>query len=445
MNPVHAYIDEHFDRFVDELKRMCAQPSVSTKHIGIEEMARLLVDLMRAKGIDARTYPTPGHPIVVGQAKGQADRTLLFYNHYDTQPEDPLEKWTTPPFEPTIRDGRLYARGATDNKGNIISRLAAVEAILKVRGALPVNLKFLVDGEEEIASPNLPEFCRQNKDLLAAEGCIWEDTMGRVDAPVVSLGNKGNCYVEVRCRTANTDFHSSFAGVYPNALWRLVWALSTVKGPDERVLVEGFYDDVRPLSPDEEELVRKIPPIDAEDRKRRFGMKRLAAGQDGPAATRRIAVEPTCNIAAIVGGFIQPGRKTVLPAEALAKMDIRLVADQDPVDIHQKLVRHFQKHGFDDVEVTLVSAGRPSRTAYRTRLNEVIKEASLEVYGKQPIFEPNGPGSTPCWVADQVLGLPVASTGVGYVTALSHAPDENIDLEHLRQGMKWMATIIERF
>jgi acetylornithine deacetylase/succinyl-diaminopimelate desuccinylase-like protein len=270
--------------------------------------------------------------------------------------------------------------------------------------------------------------------------------MGRVDAPVVSLGNKGVCYLELHCRTANTDFHSSFAEVYPNAAWRLVQALGTIKDPATgRVLVEGFYDKVRPLDADEQEIVDKLPPVDAEERKQMFGITGLANGIDGKEAARRIAIWPTCNIAGLLSGYVGEGRKTVTPSEAMARIDCRLVVDQDADEIRDKFEAHLRKHGFPEIEVELVSKGRPSRSAVKTRLNRVIARASREVYGKEAIFEPCQGGGTPVWVGTEVLGIPVASTGVGYVSAVTHAPDENIDLGHLIEGAKYMATIIARF
>jgi acetylornithine deacetylase/succinyl-diaminopimelate desuccinylase-like protein len=446
MQDVYDYIEAHATDTVEQLARLCRQPSVSAQALGIHDMARLLVEVLREKGFDSQLHPTGGNPLVTARLQGSGPRTLLFYNHYDVQPPEPLEKWTTPPFEPTVRDGKLFARGATDNKGNIVSRLAAIEAILAVRGRLPLTVTWLVDGEEEVSSPHLPGFCREHREWLRADGCIWEDTMGRVDAPVVSLGNKGICTLELRCRTANTDFHSSFAGIYPNAAWRLAWALSSIKGPDERVLVEGFYEGVAPLEPEQRRIVDELPPVDLAQRRQLFGMTRLAGDVvDGREAARRLAVEPTCNLAGLTSGYAGPGSKTVTPSDAIARIDCRLVPDQDPDDIHTKFKVHLERRGFDDIEVRLLNKAYPSSTSLDTPLNRAIDQAAREVYGKPAIFEPLQAGATPVWVGAKVLGIPVASTGVGYVTARTHAPDENIDLRHLIEGAKYMATIIMRF
>jgi acetylornithine deacetylase/succinyl-diaminopimelate desuccinylase-like protein len=385
--------------------------------------------------------------MVYGELAGSPDagRTLLIYNHYDVQPVEPLDRWTTPPFKPAIRDGRLYARGATDNKGNIASRLAAIRAIRAVCGAIPLHIKYLIEGQEEISSPGLPGFIEQNRAMLDADGCIWEDTMGRVDAPIVSLGNKGMCKVELLCRVAATDSHSAYAGIYPNAAWRLTWALATIKGRDERVLIPGFYDTVRPLSPAEEAMVARLPPMDGAELQRVRGLRRLVAGLTDADIHRVQSLEPTCNIAGLIGGYTGEGTKTVIPAEAVARIEMRLVPDQDPEQIASLLRNHLDAEGFDDIEVVFLGGAYPSRTEVDNPLNRAIAEASRLVYGSEAIFEPHQAGSTPQWVIARLLDMPCSATGVGYVTCMSHAPDENIRLDHLIEGAKYMAAIMLRF
>ncbi|HVA37022.1 MAG TPA: M20/M25/M40 family metallo-hydrolase [Candidatus Dormibacteraeota bacterium] len=447
MQHVYRYIDDHSQEAIDRLMRLCRQPSVSAQQIGLHEMARLLEDEMRAVGIPARQLPTKtGVPMVYGEIRVEgARRTLLFYNHYDVQPVEPLDEWVTPPFEPTIRDGRVYARGATDNKGNIVSRLTAIKALLDQRGGPPVNVKFIVEGQEEISSPGLPAFLEEHRDLLEADGCVWEDTMGRIDAPVVSLGSKGMCYVELSCKVASVDSHSAYAGIYPNAIWRLVWALSAIKGPDERVRIPGFYDDVRPLDAAESQIVDQLPPIDGEGLKRVRGLRRLVGDLEDAQIHRRQTLEPTCNISGIVSGYHGKGTKTVIPAEAIARMDFRLVPDQDPEKIVALLRAHLSREGFDDVDVVLLGESHPSRSPVDTPLNRAIATASQSVYGKPPIFEPHQAGSTPQWVVGRYLGMPCSATGVGYVTCMSHAPNENVRIDHLIDGAKYMAAIMDAF
>lgn len=447
MKDVYSYIEQHTNDTVDLLARLCRQPSISAQRVGLQEMALLVQDVLRETGFETRLEPTiTGVPVVYGEIKSaNAQRTLLLYNHYDVQPVEPLDQWTNAPFEPTVRDNRLFARGATDNKGNIASRIAAIKALLEINKQLPVNLKYIIEGEEEISSPGLPDFLSRNKSLLEADGCVWEDTMGRIDAPVVSLGNKGMCKVELRCKVAAVDSHSAYAGIYPNAIWRLVWALSTLKDADDKILIPGFYDSIRPYSDDEMRVVNALPLVDGEELKRVRGLKRLVSNLRDDEIHKRQSLEPTCNISGIEGGYYGGGSKTVIPAGAIARIDMRLVADQDPAQIEQLLRDHLKTGGFDDIEVIGLGHSFPSRTALATPLNRAISAASLEVYGKDAIFEPHQAGSTPQWVIERFLDIPCSATGVGYVTSMTHAPDENIKIDHMIEGAKYMAAIIKEF
>jgi acetylornithine deacetylase/succinyl-diaminopimelate desuccinylase-like protein len=447
MKDVFSHIDKHANATVALLAKLCRQPSVSAQRTGLQEMAVLVQDVLCETGFDTHLEPTcTGVPVVYGELNSPgAERTLLIYNHYDVQPPEPLELWTNPPFEPTVRNGRLYARGATDNKGNIASRIAAIKAILAERGRLPINIKYIIEGEEEISSPGLADFLSRSKDLLKADGCIWEDTMGRIDAPIVSLGNKGMCKVELRCKVADTDTHSAYAGIYPNAIWRLIWALTTIKGPDERVRIPGFYDQVRPYSPAEQKVVDALPAVDGDQLKRVRGLKRLVSDLKDDEIHRRQSTEPTCNISGIEGGYYGEGSKTVIPSVAIARIDMRLVADQDPANIEEQIRSHLRANGFDDIEVKGLGHSFPSRTTLETPLNRAIMKASREAYGKEAIFEPHQAGSTPQWVIERYLGMPCSATGVGYVTSMTHAPDENIVIDQLIVGAKYMSAIIMEF
>ena len=446
MQQVFDYIDAHTADAIDLLKRLCRQPSISAQRIGLDEMAALMAEVLREDGFSTDLHPTcTDVPIVLGTLSGPQDaRTLLIYNHYDVQPPEPLERWTTPPFEPTLRDGKLFARGATDNKGNIVSRLIAIRALKATRG-VPINVKYLIEGEEEISSPGMPRFLAGNSALLSADGCLWEDTMGRVEAPIASLGNKGMCKLELRCKVADVDSHSSYAGLYPSAVWRLVWALSTLKDDAERILVSGFYDRVRPLSPEERALVERLPPTDGDHLRRVRGLKRLLLDMPDRDIHPRLSLEPTCNISGIEGGYTGDGSKTVLPASAFARLDFRLVSDQDPHEIAQLVRSHLAEHGYEDIEVVELGSSYPSRTEVNTPLNRAIASASRTVYGTDAIFELHQAGSTPQWVIERYLGMPCSATGVGFVTSMTHAPDENIIIDDLIAGAKYMAAIIVDF
>ncbi|KYH40607.1 MAG: peptidase M20, partial [Candidatus Bathyarchaeota archaeon B63] len=280
---LYQYIDRNIGGFVEDLKSLCRQPSVSAHKRGIDECVGVLEEMMKNIGIDVRVLEVKGgNPVVLGEIRsGKPHGTLGFYNHYDVQPPDPLEKWVSPPFSPEVRDGRIYARGVCDNKGNIIARLEAARAYMDVYGEVPVNLKFFIEGEEEIGSPHLGRFVRGRMPLLRSDGYIWEgegvDTEGR---PVVTLGAKGIMYVEFKARGPKTDVHSSKAPLVPNPAWRLVWMLSTLKGMDEKIRIPGWYDEVIPPTERDMQLLREAP-FDEEADKQNLGLKEYLLGLTG--------------------------------------------------------------------------------------------------------------------------------------------------------------------
>ena len=237
-----TYLETHMDESIAELSRLVAQPSVGAQNLGMQECAALVAGMLRQRGFTTSVMPTSGAPVVFGERKGSSDKTLLFYCHYDVQPPEPLELWETPPFEPSLRDGKLFGRGVGDDKGHLVARLFAVDALLSTLGELPCTVKFIIEGEEETSSIHLHEFVRANLQRLKADGCIWE--FGGVDhteTPVQYLGLRGICYVELSVETAATDVHSGLGGsIFPNAAWRLVWALNSLKNPDELIRLPGF-------------------------------------------------------------------------------------------------------------------------------------------------------------------------------------------------------------
>lgn len=443
---IFSEIDGQFDRYVTELQEFCRKPSIAAQNLGMEEAAEHLQARMEAAGIQARVIPVPGgFPVVYGEIKGKSDRTLLFYNHYDVQPPEPLELWDSPPFAAEIRGGAIYARGVSDNKGNAMARIQAVEAFLRTRGELPVTVKFVVEGEEEIGSPHLPRFVEENRELLKAEAGIWEagykDYQGR---PTVSLGVKGICYLELEARGARQDLHSAMATIVPNPAWRLIWALSTFKNEREEILIDGFYDDV--VEPTAEELaVLRDLPQDDEVMRRELGIDSFVLGLSGLELKIKHLLKPTCNICGFGSGYTGEGQKTVLPARAMAKVDFRLVPNQDPADIEKKVRAHLQKHGFGDITVRAYSNEHPARTPLNSPIVKVIKESAQLVYGQPPVIYPTMAGSGPMPLFVRDLGIPMASIGVGHSGSANHAPNENIRLEDYRQGIKMIAAVIDGF
>jgi len=448
MQKIYDYIDDHWPDAVEDLKKICNQPSISAQHVGIKETVDILVELMRDCGITASVLPSPadkGYPLVFGELKGESPATLLFYNHYDVQPPEPLDLWSSPPFELTAHEDTLRARGVADNKADIIARLLALKAFREVRGSLPVSVKFIIEGEEEIGSPHIAAFVERNRDLLKADACIWE--CGQVnyrDEPVVSLGLKGILYVRLEVKGASQDLHSSMATVVPNPAWRLVWALASLKDADENILIDGFYDNVLPPNQRDIGIIRKIP-LDEEETARSLGLKGFLKGVKGFDYMSRYILEPACTICGLESGYTGPGSKTVLPNLAHAKLDFRLVPDQRPDDILLKLRKHLDKHGFSDITIApQIEGENPARTPPDSPFSALVADAAKEVYGVNPVITPSMAGSGPMYSFTDTLGLPTVLIGVMYPGSRPHAPDENIRIVDFIRGSKHIASIIER-
>lgn len=444
---IDSYIQQRLDYWIGQLGRLCAQPSVSAQNYGIAECAQLVATILQEQGYSAEIMPSGGHPVVYGEGSGRNDKTLLFYLHYDVQPSEPLELWQSPPFQLTRRGDNLYARGVTDDKGHIICRLAALDAVRAVLGELPCKVKFFIEGEEEVGSPNIPPFVEAHQGKLAADACIWE--FGSVDfegAPTQSLGMRGICYVELSAQTAVIDAHSGLGGsIFPNAAWRLVWALNSLKDQHERVLIPGFYEHVSPPTAHDLELLAKLPD-EAQKIQQQFGLDGYLKGMTGGVEWKKSAVfDPTCTICGITTGYQGVGMKTVLPARATAKVDFRLVPDQSPADIVAKLRAHLDAQGFGDVEVKFLGGGRPAKVDPDDPFVQMALETAVEVYGKEPVVEPIIGGSGPNYPFIHVLKLPVVSAGIGYPGGQAHAPNENIRIADLVNGIRHTARIVERF
>ena len=448
MEDILRYIDTHAETFIHDLQRLCRQPSISAQGVGVEECAALLVAQMQARGIPARIEPiSGGPPLVIATIPGASTRTLLLYNHYDVQPTDPLDEWTSDPFGAEIRDGRLYARGAVDTKGNIMARLAALEAWLRARGRLPVTVKFLIEGEEETGSVHLGDALRARPDLARADACIWESgSKDRRDVLNLYLGVKGICYVEVEVHGANRDLHSSAAATIPNPAWWLVWALGTLKGPDEHVRIPGFYDDVVPPSAAEMAQLQRIASThDDEEIRRDLGIPAYLKGLAGVELLQRRLFEPTCTICGLTTGYQGPGSKTVLPRRASAKIDFRLVPNQQAEDILQKLREHLRRQAHGDFTVRGFGLEEPWKTPFDAPIVDVVAETAEEVYGTPPIILPTMAATGPMQVVCGQFNTPAVGTGIGHANANVHGPNENIRLADYVQGIKHMALILDRF
>ncbi len=444
---IDAYLEANLDRSIAELSKLVRQPSVGAQNLGLKECAELVAGLVKARGFKAEVLPTGGAPVVFAERKGKSDKTLLIYNHYDVQPPEPLELWETPPFEPSLRDGKLYGRGVSDDKGHIAARLFAIDALLDTLGDLPCSIKFIIEGEEETSSVHLAQFVTDNKQLLKADACIWEfGGVDHTDTPEETLGLRGICYVELSVDLLSTDVHSGLGGsIFPNAAWRLVWALHSLKDQNERILIPGFYDAVQPASARDRELIAALPDPSA-DYKSRYGVPYFLKGlKSGAALEVEKVFSPTCTICGLTSGYQGPGSKTVLPARASAKVDFRLVPDQDPADILRKLRAHLDAQGFTDVQITDLGGDHPARTDPDNPFIQLVTRTAREVYGAPMRLVPMSGGSGPSYPFIHELGLPVATAGLGHPDGRAHAPNENIRLDLYLKHARHMARILGEF
>lgn len=444
---VDAYLEQHIDESIAELSKLASQPSVAAQNWGLQECAQLVADMFTQRGFSVEVIQTAGSPVVFAERRGRSNNTLLFYNHYDVQPPEPLELWDSPPFEPQVRDGKMYARGVSDDKSHITSRLFAIDALLDTTGELPCNVKFIIEGEEEISSIHLPEFIRENREKLAGDACIWE--FGGVDhreVPMQYVGMRGICYVELSVDTADIDVHSGTGGsIFPNAAWRLIWALNSIKGPDERILLPGHYDNVVPPTDRDRELMDALPEV-AEEYKTRYGVKNFIKGLTEGVNLRIAEVfEPTCTICGLNSGYQGPGSKTVLPAQASAKVDFRLVPNQTPEQVLKSLRAHLDSQGFSDVTVTYIGGEAPGRTDPDDPFVQLVVRTAEPVYGVPMQVVPMVGGSGPNHAFIEYLNVPVATAGLGYPGTQAHAPNENIRLDLYLKGAKHIARILGEF
>ena len=446
-SPIDRYIDQHLESSLAELTRYAAQPSVAAQNLGMEECARLVSEMLRARGFAVETLPTGGYPVVLAEREGSGDRTLLIYNHYDVQPAEPFDLWTSPPFTPTLRDGHLYGRGVSDDKGHLTARLLALDALLDRTKSLPCRIKFVIEGEEEIGSVHMHEFVKQNRARLQGDACLWEfGYVDHRDVPLQYAGLRGICYVELSVETATRDVHSGVGGsIFPNAAWRLTWALSSLKDKEERIRIPGFYDPVRPPTARDRELMAQAPDM-AEDYRSRYGVKRFLKGlQGGVELSIAEVFEPTCTICGLTSGYQGPGSKTVLPARASAKVDFRLVPDMTPDQVLKQLRAHLDSEGFEDVRIQFLGGNPAGRTDPDHPFLRLVSETARPVYGVPMQIVPMVGGSGPNFAFIQELGVPVATAGFGNPDTRAHAPDENLRLDLYVKHAKHVARLIQAF
>lgn len=448
MSKVDVFIQNNKERFITELFRLLQQPSISTQQIGVPKCAQLLKNEMMRVGITTTIFETAQNPIVFGEITSiLSEKTLLLYGHYDVQPPEPLELWKSPPFEPEIREGRIYARGSSDDKGQLFTAVKAIEALLKIVDELPCNVKLLFEGEEEIGSPNLEPFIKEHKELLKADAHIGLDgSIHETGQPQLILGLKGMVEATIRVRTANRDLHSGRAAAVPSAPWKLVWVLNKLKGDDNRVRVEGFYDNIREPLQEELEVLKKIP-VDTKDLLEFLNLHEFIDGAVDLKFLQKLLFDPTFNIQGIQSGYTLEGYKTVLPAEAFAKLDIRLVPDQDPDDILDKLTTFIKNINDPDIILEKNRGANlyPSRTPITDPFVNIVRNSMEAVYQASPIILPSIAGSGPDYVFTRILGLPSIWVPCAPFDSDNHAANENITIKGFITGIRTVARIVQDF
>jgi acetylornithine deacetylase/succinyl-diaminopimelate desuccinylase-like protein len=442
MNPIVDFINSHRDRYVDELKEYLAIPSISALPQHSEDVRRCAQwtasELERVGLQNVRQFDTPGNPVVYGEWTGAPGApTMLFYGHYDVQPVDPVDLWESPPFEATVRDGEIYARGAADDKGQIFMHFKAIDAHLRQTGRLPVNIKVIIEGEEEVGSRHLDDFIRARTDLLSADVVVISDSpMFDRGVPSICYGLRGLAYFQIDVRGTASDLHSgSFGGAVANPAFVLAQILAQMKDRSGRIKIPGFYDKVRELQPEEREEFKKLP-FNERKYKKDLGAPRLF-GETGYSTLERVWARPTFEVNGLLSGFTGEGAKTVIPAVAMAKVSMRLVPDQDPDTVADLFERYLKKVAPSTVEVKLtrMHGGKPWMTSFDNAFVQAAARAIEQGFGARPVLNREG-GSIPVVSTFQeVLGLPTVLFGIGLPDENAHAPNEKLDLSNFHNGI----------
>jgi acetylornithine deacetylase/succinyl-diaminopimelate desuccinylase-like protein len=442
IDKVVDFINVQRDRYVEELKQYLAIPSISAlpQHQGdVRRCAEWSADQMRQIGLEqVRVIDTPGNPIVYGEWLNAPDApTMLFYGHYDVQPVDPVELWESPPFEATVREGEIYARGAADDKGQVFMHFKAIEAHMKQTGRLPLNIKVFLEGEEEVGSLHLDPFVTDNKPMLAADVVVISDSaMFARGVPSICYGLRGLVYYQIDLRGTKSDLHSGvFGGAVANPAFTLAQLLAQMKDKSGRVKIPGFYEEVRDLTPEERAEWKKLP-FDERTYRKELGAPRLL-GESGYTVLERTWGRPTFEVNGLLSGFTGEGPKTVIPAVAMAKVSMRLVPDQHPDKIATLFEAYVEKIAPKAVELKLtrMHGGKPWMAEFDSPYIRAAGRAIEKGFGKTPVFTREG-GSIPVVATfQQVLGIPSVLFGVGLPDENAHAPNEKLDLGNFHGGI----------
>jgi acetylornithine deacetylase/succinyl-diaminopimelate desuccinylase-like protein len=443
------FCDEHRDEHLDELKTWIAIPSISADPERASDVRRCcehIVQRMREVGLDARVLETDGNPIAYGEWLGAPGKpTVLIYGHYDVQPVDPLELWTSPPFEGTVRDGKMFGRGSVDDKGQVVMHLAAIDAHLRTRGKLPINIKFVVEGEEEIGSPNFEGALARYRDEFVADVAVISDTaVFAEDVPSLTTSVRGLVHWDITVHGPSGDVHSGvYGGVLRNPIEALADIIAELKDADGRVLVPGFYDGVPELDTVQRSELRGLP-FDEEREAAQLGVSELA-GERGRLPLERMWFRPTLECNGIWGGYQGPGTKTIIPGWAKAKLSARLVGSQDPKLVRRNVAEYIERVAPPGVRVHVEDGGETPAVVI-ARDHPAVSAASRAMeagFGKAPVYIGTGGSIGPVASFERILKLPQVLIGVGLPDDQIHAPNEKFNLDQFFGGIKTMAQLYD--
>ena len=442
------HVDSHMEDLISDLQTLIKQPSVSAKNEGIEDCAKLVQKLLKKSGISSEILKLKKNvaPIVYGEVKSKQNpkKTLLFYNHYDVQPAEPFDLWDYPPFSGTRKGNKIFGRGATDDKGELITRIKAVEASLKATGDVPCNIKFVIEGEEETGSAHIEEYLKKYKKKFSSDGVIWE--FGYVDAknrPIIGLGMKGLLFVELSVKESIRDVHSSLAVLIKNPAWRLIEAVSTLRDSKGKILIKDWYKEVTPFSKKDLELIKE-EPFDENVFKKEFGIQSFVGNKKGMDAKKALVGDATCNIAGFLSGYTGNGAKTVLPGESLVKIDFRLIPKMNPKKQIMRLKNHLKSKGFGDVKIKVYHGEAAARTDSSDPFVSHVKNAADKSFGKS-ILNVSNAGTGPMYPFVDILKAPCISIGSTYMFSRIHSPNEFARIDLLKKTTKCMCLIMQNF
>ena len=444
---VLQHVDKNMNMLIKDLCVLIRQPSVSAKNQGIKKCASLVKNTLKKSGINAEILSMKDYsPIVYGEVKSKKNpnKTLLFYNHYDVQPVDPVELWDEDPFSGKIKGNKIYGRGSSDDKGELITRIRAVTSFLKVTGDVPCNVKFVIEGEEETGSAHIEEYLKKYRKKFSCDGVIWE--FGHVDSknrPIIDLGMKGLLYVELSLRELDMDAHSSLAVLIKNPAWRLVEALKTLRDSSGKILIKDWYKEVLQLDKSDIEILKSFP-FDEKEFKKEYGIGGFLGNKTGLEIKKSLAAEPTCNIAGMVSGYYGEGAKTVLPAEARVKIDFRLVPNMNPSKQIMRLKRHLKTKGFGDIKIKVYHGVAAARTNPKHPFVSDVTAAARKSFGKY-LLSVSSAGTGPMHAFAHILKAPAIAVGSTYVFSRIHSPNEFTRIDLLKKATKCMCFILDNF